>query len=136
MRKNLPIVLLGIALCAIVGVSGYTDLRYQGKQHTAGNGAPSAGIPEGNAGQASQEADASKQTPVWRILIAWPEGVTTLAILLTLFFIAWQAILMRQTVAASEDVSKRELRAYLTVVIGAGLFQERRPVEEGGDFNV
>jgi hypothetical protein len=68
------------------------------------------------------------------MLIGWPEGVTTLAVLLTLFFIAWQAILMRQTVTASEEASKRELRAYLTVVIGDATYQERRDPDKGGDL--
>ena len=72
--------------------------------------------------------------PIWRTLLTWPEGVAALAVLLTLFFIAWQAILMRQSVTASEEVSKRELRAYLTVVIGQAIFQERRSVEDGGDL--
>ena len=68
------------------------------------------------------------------IILAWPEGVTALAVLLTLFFIAWQALLMRQSVSASDEVSKRELRAYLTVVIGSGIFQERRDEDKGGDL--
>jgi hypothetical protein len=32
------------------------------------------------------------------------EGVTALAVLFTLFFIAWQALLMRQSVSASDEV--------------------------------
>jgi hypothetical protein len=98
--KNRPIILLGIVLIAVVGVSCYTD----------------------------------PHTPVWHRLIAWPEGVTTLAVLLTLFFIAWQAILMRQTVSTAEDASKRQLRAYLTVIIGEAIYQERRSEEDGGDL--
>ena len=95
MKKNLPIILLGIALVAIVAVSCYTDPR---------------------------------------LILAWPEGVTALAVLFTLFFIAWQALLMRQSVSASDEVSKRELRAYLTVVIGGATFQERRDEDKGGDL--
>lgn len=68
------------------------------------------------------------------MLVAWPEGVTTLAVLLTLFFIAWQATLMSQTVSASAESSKRELRAYLTVVVGGAIFQERRGADKGGDL--
>lgn len=69
-----------------------------------------------------------------RAILVWPEGVTALAVLLTLFFIAWQALLMRQSVSASDEVSKRELRAYLTVIIGSGIFQQRRPEAKGGDL--
>jgi hypothetical protein len=67
-------------------------------------------------------------------ILKWPEGVTALSVLFTLFFIAWQALLMRQSVSASDAVSKRELRAYLTVIIGGGLFQERRDEDKGGDL--
>ncbi len=104
MRKNLPITLLGLALVVIVILSCYIIL--------------------GNQDNVS----------VWRIILAWPQGVATLAVLLTLFFIAWQALLMRQTVSASDGASKRELRAYLTVVIGTGIFQERRDEDKGGDL--
>jgi hypothetical protein len=95
MKKQWPIITLGIALVAVVAVSCYKD--------------PSK-------------------------LLAWPEGFTALAVLFTLFFIAWQALLMRQSVLASDEVSKRELRAYLTVVIGTGVFQERRDEDKGGDL--
>jgi hypothetical protein len=95
MLKNLPIILLGFALFAIIAVSTYKDPR---------------------------------------LLVAWPEGVTALAVLFTLFFIAWQAILMRQSVAGAENASKRELRAYLTVIIGAAVHQERRSPDQGGDL--
>jgi hypothetical protein len=134
MLKNLPIVLLGIVLIAIVSVSCYTDPRNQDEQKGANHGTPGTSVTENGAGYSAQEVHIPKRTPIWRILLGWPEGVTTLAVLLTLFFIAWQAILMRQSVTASEEVAKRELRAYLTVVIGAAIFQERRPVEDGGDL--
>jgi hypothetical protein len=134
MLKNLPIILLGIALITVVGVSCYTDPRYQDKQNSGGDDAPITSITKDDASQSSQLAETSRHMPIWRVLISWPEGVTTLAVLLTLFFIAWQAILMRQTVSASEEVSKRELRAYLTVVIGEAVYQERRSEEKGGDL--
>jgi hypothetical protein len=104
MRKNLPIILLGIVLLAVVGVSCYTN-------------------PQAAAGPPSVAR-----------LFAWPSGVETLAVLFTLFFIAWQALLMRQSVAGAEDSSKRELRAYLTVVVGEATFQERRPADKGGNL--
>ena len=126
MRKNLPIALLGIMLMALVCVSGYTDPRRQ-------DGAR-ASIAGSETSHPGHEAQATGQMPMWRILIAWPEGAGTLAVLCTLFFIGWQAILMRQTVAAAEDTSKRDLRAYVSVVIGTAIFQERRPKDKGGDL--
>jgi hypothetical protein len=41
---------------------------------------------------------------------------------------------MSQTVSDSAEVSKIELRAYLTVVIGAAIFQVRRDADKGGDL--
>jgi hypothetical protein len=104
MRKSLPIILLGFALVILVFVSCFT---------TPPN---------------------KDNTPVWHTLIAWPQGVATFAVLLTLFFIAWQAILMRQSVSGADEASKRELRAYLGVVIGSAMYQERRSEENGGDL--
>jgi hypothetical protein len=95
MKKQLPIILLGIALAGVVVLSCYKN--------------PSK-------------------------ILVWPEGVTALAVLFTLFFIAWQALLMRQSVFASDEVSKRELRAYLTVVVGGAIFQQRRDEDKGGDL--
>jgi len=41
---------------------------------------------------------------------------------------------MRETVSAADDVAKRELRAYLAVVIGSAIYQERRADSKGGDL--
>jgi hypothetical protein len=126
MWKNLPIILLGIALVVIVVVSD--------KHSSADSGAPRLVSPQTDASQSAQDANRSNQVPAWRMILAWPQGVTALAVLLTLFFIAWQALLMRQSVTASDNVSKRELRAYVTVVIGQATFQERRDEDKGGDL--
>ncbi len=95
MKKQLPIVLLGIVSVVVIALSCYKN--------------PSE-------------------------ILAWPGGVTALAVLFTLFFIAWQALLMRQSVFASDEASKRELRAYLTVAIGTAVFQQRRDENKGGDL--
>ncbi|MHB8303061.1 MAG: hypothetical protein ACYDC6_09525 [Acidobacteriaceae bacterium] len=134
MRKNLPIILLGFALVALVSASCYTEARYQNKQDSSVSNVPIASVAQGEGGQSSYETLASRHSSISHMLLAWPEGVTALAVLLTLFFIAWQAILMRQTVSASDDTSQRELRAYLAVVIGSAIFQERRSEDKGGDL--
>jgi hypothetical protein len=127
MLRNWPIVLLAAVLVVIIGVSCYTDPSYQDKQKGAGNSSPTAGIAQNETTHSSQETQTTKHPPRgWRKLFVWPEGVTALALFLTLFFIGWQALLMRQTILSSEDSSKRELRAYLAVAIGEALYQERR----------
>jgi hypothetical protein len=135
MIKNWPIILLAIALIAILGVSCYTNPSYQGKQDAPGSSAPSARLAQNVTGYSGQPADSSANPPVGLgRLFAWPEGVTVLAVILTLFFIAWQAILTRQSIESADASSRRELRAYLTVVIGPATYQVRRAVEDGGDL--
>jgi hypothetical protein len=126
MLRNWPIIALALVLIVVIGVSGYTDPSNQDKQNRASNSSPATNSYPNEAGQASQDAQTSKRSPFWRRIFAWPEGVTTLSVIATLFFIGWQAMLMRQTVRSSEDSSKRELRAYIAVVIGDAIFQVRR----------
>jgi hypothetical protein len=125
MWRNWPIVVLALALVIVVCVSRYTDPSYQDKQNTADNGSPSASVSPNQAGKGTQDAQAPKSPPFRVRVFHWPEGVTALGVLLTLFFIGWQAILMRQAVSASDAASRTELRAYLAVVIGAASYQDR-----------
>ncbi len=106
MRKSLPITVLAILLLAILVVSSYTRPRHQGSKDEV-NQAQTADPPVGLSR-----------------LVAWPEGVTVLALVLTLFFIAWQAMLTRQAILSSEESSKIELRAYIVVVLNSGSYQD------------
>ena len=127
MLRNWPILLLATVLVVIIGVSCYTDSSYQDKQDGTGNSSSSVNVAQNETSHSSQETQTTKHPPRgWRKLFVWPEGVAALAIVLTLLFIAWQAMLMRQTILSSEDSSKRELRAYLAVVIGPAFFQDRQ----------
>jgi hypothetical protein len=94
-------------------VTGYTDPSNQHKQSSANNGSPTAGIATDQTNQAANNTNKPEYAPFWRKVFAWPNGFGTLVIALTLFFIAWQAMLMRQTIISSEDFSQRELRAYV-----------------------
>jgi hypothetical protein len=134
MRKNWPIVVLAVALITIVCVSSYANPSGNAKQPGTGTNTPAKGIAHDETAQPSEPTQSTEESPFWRRLFAWPEGVAALAILLTLFFIAWQAMLMRQTVMSADDASKRELRAYLTTWIGEATYQQRRTEEAGGDL--
>jgi hypothetical protein len=126
MLRNWPIILLAAVLVVIIGVSCYTDPSYQDKQNGAGNSSPTTGVTQTEAGHSSQETQTTKHPPRgWRKLFVWPEGVTALAVLATLFFIGWQAWLTRQAIASADNATKTELRAYLAVVVGSAAFQER-----------
>jgi hypothetical protein len=133
--RNWPIVLLAAVLVVILGMSCYTDPSYQDKQNGAGNSSPTAVITQTEASHPSQETQTTKHPPRgWRKLFVWPEGVTALAVLSTLFFIGWQALLTRQAIASSDSVSRAELRAYVGVTIGAGSYQEReKDIKFGGN---
>jgi hypothetical protein len=113
MLKNWPVIALAIALIAIIGVSCYTGPGHQYKRNVPENNLPTVGITQNDASHHVQDTQTSKHPPYWRELFEWPEGVTALAILLTLFFIGWQAMLMRQAIVSTEEASKRELRAYV-----------------------
>ncbi len=134
MYKNWPVIVLAVALIAIVCVSGYTDPSNNERQTGANANSPASNIAHNEGAQASNDAHRPERAPFWRKLVAWPDGVAALAILFTLFFIAWQAMLMRQSLTGADDSSKRELRAYLNVVIGEAIWQERRPPAVGGDL--
>ena len=69
----------------------------------------SVNVAQNETSHSSQETQTTKHPPrdLAQILV-WPEGVAALAIVLTLLFIAWQAMLMRQTILSSEDSSKGE----------------------------
>lgn len=134
MLKNLPIVLLAVALIGLVWGASLIDPRNQLRQNTPRDKALCSVVAQTESVRCAADAQGSDQARGWRLIISWPEGVATLGVLLTLFFIAWQAILMRQAISDAERASKRELRAYLTVVIGGAFFQERREREKGGDL--
>jgi hypothetical protein len=125
MKKSWPIAMFAVVLIAIVGVSGYTDKSNYEKQGCAGNCAPISTVSAGEPHQTSQNGNTPKNSPFWRKVVAWPEGVACMAVLATLFFIGWQALLTRQAISSADAASKIELRAYVGVLINAANYQER-----------
>lgn len=112
----------------------YAAIKYQREcyEHPAAAGS----IPsEQQKASADKCKDPKEYMPWWYILIAWPEGITTWAIIVTGFVIAWQSYETRKAAAATEnavhtadsslqlqeDTAKRQLRAYM-VVKNARLF--------------
>jgi len=90
LRNNFPILALAAVLITIIAVSCNTNPPKQRKQHNCCNISPSPS--EDKANQAHQDAQAPEGPPGWRGLVAWPEGVTALAVITSLFFIGWQAL--------------------------------------------
>ena len=126
-----------VAFVVIFGLSVYVShqtqrIAEQGAQQTtqASSATPTSSAQDNHAQQ-------DEKKPKWYIqflyrLFTWPEGVTAWAIILTLMAIAEQT---KQTTRAAEaaeasvetgkDTAKRQLRAYLNVVVGIGVYQER-----------
>ena len=125
MKKSWPILILVFAVIAIIGVSCYTNPSSTGKQESASNGSGSSSIATNQTRYSGDEGQGSASPPYWRRLFTWPEGVAALGVLLTLIFIAWQALLTREAIASSDAASKIELRAYVVVNIASGTIQDR-----------
>ena len=83
------------------------------------------GVTEPETAHGTQEGKYAQSSPGFSGLLGWPQGVTALGLYLTLFFIAWQAILTRQAIVSSEKASQVELRAYLIVNVDSGAYQDR-----------
>jgi hypothetical protein len=72
---------------------------------------------------ASQQGSKAEDKPQgWHKLVAWPDGITTWAILFTLGAIIWQSSETRRAASAAHlqsqiatDTAKRQLRAYLCI---------------------
>jgi hypothetical protein len=103
-RKFLPIVAVVVALIAIIGFVAHLNKDYDARAHrysakcvdgseqSAGAGAGSL-VCEVHDGHEAE--DGKPNVAWWHVLITWPEGITTWAVILTLGAITWQAFLMR-----------------------------------------
>jgi hypothetical protein len=102
MRKYLPIVAAVALIIAVVFVARYNkDYDASGKGYDAkcvDASEPSTGVGSFVCTiQPGQEAQNGKSGSAWwHILLTWPEGITTWAVILTLGAITWQAFLMRK----------------------------------------
>ncbi|MGB8481723.1 MAG: hypothetical protein WCE63_23210 [Acidobacteriaceae bacterium] len=59
--------------------------------------------PEQKTGSADKCQDPANYLPWWYVLVAWPEGITTWAILATLIVIGWQSWETRRAANATAD---------------------------------
>jgi hypothetical protein len=107
--KYWPMVLLLILTGAVLCMSRYAE------SHKADSQQGSPGIPASpnDASKSAENAEKAKHPPNWIETFTWPEGVTTWALLLTLFVIAWQSTETRAaaqaTQASADGVEKQSL---------------------------
>ena len=115
MRKFLPIVAFGVALVATIVFVAHLNKDYDARAHhysakcvdggeqVAGTGSGSL-VCEVHNDQEAQEGQ--PKVAWWHVLITWPEGITTWAVILTLGAIIWQAFLMRKHAEHFEKLAR------------------------------
>ena len=105
MRKWLAV--FGIVTLAIVSVAyeqHYARERYQAQSE---NDCVSLAVSTEEQHACAKEAQSRKDyAPWWYILVAWPDGITTWAIIATGFVIAWQSNETRKATDATKDQVK------------------------------
>jgi hypothetical protein len=92
-------------------------IKYQRtcQEHSAAVVAPSS---EQNISSADECQDPKSYMPWWYVLLAWPEGITTWAVLATGFAIAWQSYETRRSVQAARTQAAHMIvseRAWLII---------------------
>jgi hypothetical protein len=135
MRKYLLILFaLILGLSVYVSVQDERSLQQSGEKPAQSDNSVSNNPPNGITNSKGNQ-------PFWFRFVRWPEGVGAWAIILTLFVIGEQtretakaAKATEASVEAGKDTAKRQLRAYVTVIIGDAVFQERRDEDKGGDL--
>ena len=70
---------------------------------------PAATLPTHQSGSRHQAKNSNQKPACWQILLAWPTGITTWAILLTLFVISWQSWATARAAKAT-DANVEEVR--------------------------
>ncbi len=94
--------------------------------------------PIDNSHSANQGKECDDRPTGWHVLLAWPEAITTWALIATLFVVCWQATLMAKhakhfedlanatlkQAVLMEDTAKRQLRAYMVLRRGRILLLE------------
>jgi hypothetical protein len=105
MKTYLPLIALAVAFAVIIGVSCYTYPSNQSQQDNTQKGLPTTASPA-NADHASNHTETPKTTPYLAMLFEWPHGVETLALIATLFVVAWQATLLAEHAKHFENLAK------------------------------
>jgi hypothetical protein len=104
MRKWLAI-FAGVSVLVIAVVLMTCQYQTAGKEQKTASQKPSlpaASPPPHDGNSARQSCDCAPKTPCWFILLAWPEGLTAWAVILTFAVIGWQADETRKSAKATE----------------------------------
>ena len=101
--------MLILSIAAIYAMSRYVENRKQESSINAQTGSPQSAVAPNEGGQPKQNADKSKNPSSWVDTFAWPEGVTTWVLLLTLLVIAWQSVETHAAVKTGEVAAEAAL---------------------------
>lgn len=103
MRKSLLMLAVVVALIAAIVFVAHLNKDYDARGHhyraKCADSSPQAAGVHSFVCEADDDNEAEESQPKvgwWHILITWPEGITTWAVILTLGAITWQAFLMRK----------------------------------------
>jgi hypothetical protein len=91
--------MLAVLAIATISVSSYAKPTEQPKSDDAQKVYPSV-ISQSGVCQPCENAKNPQKPPFWEKVIAWPEGITTIAVICTLFVIAWQSVETRKAAQA------------------------------------
>jgi hypothetical protein len=119
---------------SVLVTSQYERNAHNPTPHSANGGSPA--ITATHAPESTADAEeAERKHPAWNLayqVIGWPIGITVWALFFTLMAIADQtrhtaraAKSTEDSVTISRETAKRQLRAYIEVIVGDAMWQER-----------
>lgn len=102
MKKYWPLLFIALVIAAVVGVSHYAEKSHEHCEESAKQ-AKAAAVAKGDDGKSSDNTEDACKPPVWARYFTWPESVGALAVILTLFVIAWQSIETAKAANATQE---------------------------------
>lgn len=102
-KKYLPLAILFVLVVATLGMSRYAETRKKNHQDNTNHIQRGPTITPDKATESAKETDKTEDSPSWIETFTWPDGVTTWALLLTLFVIAWQSTETRDAAKAANS---------------------------------
>ncbi len=109
--KYWPLALLFVLIVAVLCMSYYAEHRKAENQEYAQASSPKPTVSPLEADKRPKPTNKPKYPPSWVDTFAWPEGVTTWGLFLTLFVIAWQSVethAAAEATAAGVEAAKRQ----------------------------
>jgi hypothetical protein len=111
MSRYSPLGVLFILIVAILGISRYAEHRKAENREYARVSIPESTVSTLDADKGTKKINTPKYPPSWVDTFAWPNGVETWALILTLFVIAWQSVethAAAEATVASVEAAKRQ----------------------------